>query len=119
VWLFALSSRTAVSRDGDGLDGHGRSVHRVVVAVGPRYARRVVLRGAALAFTRGTSPCLITGRPTWCARVPLREAPALRIPAGRGWRVVRTALVLGRTGCLHVRATGAALDVTLPLAVPG
>lgn len=127
VWLFALSSRTSISRDGDRTDGYGRYLHRSLVAVGPHYTGSVTIRGhrlgrqgprTPLRFTRGTTRCHIFG-PTWCARRPLFERPSLMIPAGEGWRVVRTEIVIGRTGCFTLRATGSRLSRSLPLAVPG
>lgn len=128
VWLFALSSDTSISRDGDGTDGQGRYLHRALVAVSPSYRGSLTIRGsrlgkpavrAQLAFTRGTSRCRITDRPTWCASAPLNETPTLRIRAGGGWRLVRTEIAIGRTGCFNLRATGADLTAFLPLAVPG
>lgn len=128
VWLFALSSDTNLSRDGDGTDGHDRYLHRALVAVSPSYRGSLTIRGnrlgkpvarSQLAFTHGTSHCRITYLPTWCASTPLYETPTLRIPPGEGWRLARTEIAIGRTGCFTLRATGAGLNVLLPLAVPG
>lgn len=127
VWVFALSSRTEISRDGDGFDLQGRYLHRSLVAVGPDHAGRVVVRGrrlrsrgprTQLRFTRGTTTCRIFA-PTWCARRPPNEVTSLSIPAGRGWRVVRTEVAIGATGCFALRASGDGLNASLPLAVPG
>lgn len=127
VWVFALSSRTSISRDGDGTDPQRRYLHRALVAVDPSYTGRVAIAGSRLGrqgprtklrFTRGTRPCNVFG-PTWCARSPLDETPSLTIPAGNGWRTARTAIAIGRTGCFLLRARGAGLETSLPLAVPG
>jgi hypothetical protein len=127
VWLFALSSHTKISRDGDGSDAQRRYLHRTLVAVGPNYTRRVTISGSRLGtqgprtklrFTQGTKRCTIFG-PTWCARSPLHEAPNLTVAAGTGWRAVRTEIAIGRTGCFALRARGPGLNTSLPLAVPG
>lgn len=127
VWLFALSSHTDISRDGDGFDSHGRYLHRSLVAVGPDYIGRLTIDGRRLGepgrrtrlrFTNGTTRCYIYA-PTWCAPQAPKETVAVTVPAGKGWRVVRTEIAIGRTGCFRLRATGAGLSTSLPLAVPG
>ena len=40
VYLVALSSKTAISRDGDSTDGSGYYLHRALIAVAPRYQAR-------------------------------------------------------------------------------
>ena len=40
VYVVALSSRTAISRDGDATDGNGYYLHRALVAVAPGYTTR-------------------------------------------------------------------------------
>ena len=128
VWVLALSSRTAISRDGDGTDPQGYYLHRALVAVAPSYRGAVTLTGARLGqpvvrgrlgFERGAPPCGVTGNVVSCGTPSYRWTPALHVPAGAGWRLVRTMLRIGRTGCFRLVAAGPGLHVTLPLAVPG
>jgi hypothetical protein len=128
VWLLALSSRTAVSRDGDGTDGQGYYLHRALVAVAPSYRRAVTLTGARLGrpvvrgrlgFERGAPRCTVSGAVVSCGTPSFRWTAALHVPAGARWRLVRTMLRIGRTGCFRLTAVGPGLNVTLPLAVPG
>ena len=128
VWVLALSSRTAISRDGDGTDPQGYYLHRALVAVAPSYRGAVTLTGARLGkpvvrgrlgFERGAPSCTVSGVDVSCGVPSYRWTPALRVPAGRGWRLVRTMLRIGRTGCFSITAAGAGLHVSLPLAVPG
>lgn len=127
VWVFALSSHTKISRDGDRSDPAGRYLHRSLVAVGPTYPGQVTIRGGRLGtpgprtqlrFTRGTTRCQMFG-PTWCARRPPNEKATVTVPAGKGWRLARTEVAIGRSGCFRLRATGVGLSTSLPLAVPG
>lgn len=110
IWLFALSSHTNIARDGDRMDPSGRYLHRSLVAIGPTYPGQVTIRGhrvgragrrMQLRFTRGTTRCHVFG-PTWCARWPLKETTTLTLHAGKGWRVVRTEMAIGRTGCYEL-----------------
>ena len=68
IWVFALSTGTNISRDGDGLDGQRRYLHRTLIAVDPSYTGSVAIAGSrigmdgprtALRFTNGTAPCNI------------------------------------------------------------
>ena len=45
VYLVALSSKTAISRDGDPLDSSSYYLHRALIAVAPSYHARVVVIG--------------------------------------------------------------------------
>jgi hypothetical protein len=128
VWLLALSSRTAISRDGDGTDPQGYYLHRALVAVAPSYRGAVTLTGARLGrplvrsrlgFERGAPPCTVSGNDVSCGVPSYRWTSALRVPTGTSWRLVRTMLRIGRTGCFQITAAGAGLHVSLPLAVPG
>jgi hypothetical protein len=128
VWLLAFSSRTQVSRDGDGTDGQGYYLHRALVAVAPSHPGAVTLTGrrlgpavprGRLGFERGAPGCGVSGRFVSCGTPSFRWTPSLRVPAGARWRVVRTMLRIGRTGCFRLTAAGQSLDVSLPLAVPG
>jgi hypothetical protein len=129
VYLIALSSRTAVSRDGDEVDGAGFYLHRAVVAIAPTYSGALTLSGrrlggsarrAALGFaTNGATTCTVDPPRVDCGSRPLRFAPDLEIARGEGWRIVRTELRIGRTGCFRITAIGAGLNAVIPLAVPG
>ena len=77
IWVFALSTGTNISRDGDGLDGQRRYLHRTLIAVDPSYTGSVAIVGSrigmdgprtALRFTNGTAPCNILGS-TWVRSV--------------------------------------------------
>ena len=129
VYLLALSYRSAVSRDGDDSDGAGNDLHRALVAVAPSYSKRVTLTGrrlgrrrahTTLAFsTNGASHCTVRGVLVSCRPRLFREARALHLPAGRRWRIVRTMLVVPRTGCFRIAVSGPGLRAVIPLAVPG
>jgi hypothetical protein len=129
VYLLALSYKTQISRDGDDSDGAGNDLHRALVAVAPWYAEPVTLTGrrlgrrrphTTLAFsTNGASHCTVSGVDVNCRPRLYREAPALRVPPGRRWRLVRMMLVVPRTGCFRIVASGPGLRRILPLAVPG
>ena len=128
IWLFALSNRTAISRDGDSTDSSGRYLHRALVAVSPSYPRQITIRGrrlgasgprTRLAFTAGASTCGVSTSRVSCSSALLRETPTVTVPAGHGWRLVRTEIAIGRTGCFTLNATGSGLRTSLPLAVPG
>jgi hypothetical protein len=129
VWLVALSSRTAISRDGDDRDSANYYLHRALVAVGPSYSGRVTLTGRRLGkrggrttlgfSTNGATRCTVDPPVVSCGSRALRVARALRIPARRGWRIVETELRIGRTGCFRVTAAGRGLHRSIPLAVPG
>jgi hypothetical protein len=110
VYLLALSSRSAIARDGDDSDGAGNDLHRALVAVAPTYPKRVTLTGrrlgrrgphTVLAFsTNGASHCKVSRNGVECHPHLPRETRSLRLPPRPGWRVVATELVI-------------------PLAVPG
>jgi hypothetical protein len=130
VWLLAGSSRTAISRDGDDMDARGYYLHRALLAVAPSFRGAVTVAGRRLGApgprtllgfsTNGAARCRAVGSvDVSCAWRPLRFAPELRIAAGRGWRVVRTELRIGRTGCFGIAVHGSGLRSTIPLAVPG
>ena len=128
VWLLAFSTHTNVSRDGDWRDGQGYYLHRALVAVAPSYRAPVTLTGrrvgrtvarGRLGFERGAPDCTVKSPVVSCGPPSLAWAPALHVPVGTHWRLVRTMLRIGRTGCFELTASGPGLDVTLPLAVPG
>lgn len=128
VWLLAFSTHTLVSRDGDGRDSQDYYLHRALVAVGPSYPGAVTLTGrrlgptaarSRLGFERGAPNCTVRAPVVSCGEPSLRWTAALRVPAGHRWRIVRTMLRIGRTGCFAVEAKGSGLSVSLPLAVPG
>jgi hypothetical protein len=129
VYLVALSSRTAISRDGDELDGSGYYLHRALIAVAPSYRGRVEVRGrrlgrstrrAALGFsTDGATACSVRARDVSCRSRPLRFSRALVIRPRAGWRILETELRIGRTGCFAVTVAEPGLHGVIPLAVPG
>lgn len=129
VYLVALSSRTAISRDGDELDGSGYYLHRALIAVAPSYGGRVEVTGGrlgrggrrtALAFsTDGATHCSVRAQDVSCRSRPLRFARALVVRPQAGWRIVQTELRIGRTGCFAVTVAGPGLREVVPLAVPG
>lgn len=129
VYLLALSSRTAISRDGDYTDGEDYYLHRALLAVAPSYTgpvaivgRRLGPRGArtALGFSiNGANHCTVANPVVTCGRRSLRYAPRLQITRRPGWRIVETELRIGRTGCFRLTATGPQLNAQIPLAVPG
>ena len=107
----------------------GNDLHRALVAVAPSYPKRITLTGrrlgrpgphTTLAFsTNGASQCTVRSVVVSCRPRLYREARALRLPTGRRWRIVKTMLVIPRTGCFRVVAGGPGLRATIPLAVPG
>ena len=129
VYLVALSSKTAISRDGDRTDSSGYYLHRALVAVAPSYAGHLNLTGrrlgpsgrrATLGFsTTGATRCTVSPPDVSCGSRPLHFTRDLPIPAHAGWRIVQTELRIGRTGCFAITATGHELNVVIPLAVPG
>jgi hypothetical protein len=129
VYLVALSSRTAISRDGDFTDSSGYYLHRALVVVAPGVSGTVVLTGRRLGppgrrtvlgfSTDGAATCNVARRFVSCGDPLLTFSWALRIAPARGWRIVRTELRIGRTGCFALHASGAGVDETIPLAVPG
>ena len=128
-YLVALSSRTAISRDGDPLDSSSFYLHRALIAVAPSYQGQVVVSGrrlgtsalrARLGFsTTGATACTVSSVDVFCKTRPLRFASALTIPTRSGWRIVQTELRIGRTGCFALTASGRNLHAVIPLAVPG
>ncbi len=130
VYLVALSSRSAISRDGDGTDGSGYYLHRALVAIAPTYSARLTIRGrrlgeagrrTTLGFSvDGATNCTTVAQSdVRCGTRSLRVAPVLQLEPHAGWRIVRTELRIGRTGCFRITATGPRLHETIPLAVPG
>ncbi len=129
VYVVALSSRTAISRDGDPTDSSGYYLHRALIAVAPSYRGRVTLTGrrlgkselrAALGFsTNGATACTVKPPDVSCGSRPLRFAGALTISPHGGWRIVQTELRIGRTGCFAINASGRGLQAVIPLSVPG
>jgi hypothetical protein len=129
IYLVALSTKTAISRDGDDTDDAGYYLHRTLIAVAPSYAAAVTVSGRRLGpagrrttlgfSTNGATSCTVSPPDVSCGSRPLRFAAALRIVRRLGWRIVRTELRIGRTGCFRITATGPGLHETIPLAVPG
>jgi len=129
VYLLALSYRSQISRDGDDSDGAGNDLHRALVAIAPTYPKPIALSGrrlgrrgshTVLAFsTNGATHCTVSGVVVNCRTRLFREARTLRLPPGRRWRLVRTMLVIPRTGCFRIAVEGQGLRTTIPLAVPG
>ena len=129
VYLVALSSKTAISRDGDSTDTLGYYFHRALIAVAPSYPARLTLTGqrlgdstrrAALGFsTNGATACSVNPPNVSCGSRSLRFARALTIKPRNGWRIVPTELRIGRTGCFAITASGRDLHTVIPLSVPG
>jgi hypothetical protein len=129
AYLVALSSKTAISRDGDATDSSGYYLHRALIAVAPGYRERVTLTGhrlgkstrrAALGFsTNGATACTVDAPYVSCGSRPLRFAPALTLRSHTGWRIVQTELRIGRSGCFAITASGRNLHAVIPLSVPG
>jgi hypothetical protein len=129
VYLVALSSRTAISRDGDSTDRSGYYLHRALIAIAPTYAGAVTLTGrrlgarerrATLGFSLdGATRCTVKTPVVSCGSRPLRFANALRIGPRKGWRIVPTELRIGRTACFQLTAAVGPRQETIPLAVPG
>jgi hypothetical protein len=128
-YLVALSSRTAISRDGDEQDGSRYYLHRALIAIAPSRSDVVTVSGrrigaagrrTTLGFsTNGATRCTVHAPNVSCGSRPLRFASALRIAPRAGWRIVQTELRIGRTGCFRITARGAGWRGTIPLAVPG
>ena len=129
VYLVALSSKSAISRDGDQLDSSRYYLHRALIAIAPSYRDNLVLTGrrlgtstrrATLGFsTDGATACTVNPPDVSCGSRPLRFASALKIKRRDGWRITQTELRIGRTGCFAVSATGPGLHAVIPLSVPG
>ncbi len=129
VNLVGLSSRTAISRDGDDLDGAGYYLHRALIAIARAYTGALTIKGRRLGHsgrrtslgfsTDGATSCTVNPPIVSCGSRPLRFTAALRIASRTGWRIVRTELRIGRAGCFRITATGRGLRETIPLAVPG
>ena len=129
IYVVALSSNTAISRDGDDTDTARYYLHRALVAVAPSYAGVVTVSGrrlgpagrrTTLEFSQdGATSCSVRKADVTCGYRLLTFAATLRIAPSRGWRIVPTELRIGRTGCFELTATGAGLHETIPLAVPG
>jgi hypothetical protein len=129
VDLVALSTKTAISRDGDHTDGAGYYLHRALIAVAPSFSAAVAITGrrlgrrghrTSLGFsTNGANRCTVRGTGVFCGSQLMRFRATLRIGPGSRWRIVPTELRIGRTGCFRITATGPGLQNTIPLAVPG
>jgi len=129
VYLVALSSKTAISRDGDRLDGAGYYLHRALIAITPAYTRELTIRGRRLGrpghrttlgfATNGATSCTVNPPDVSCGSRPLQFADALQVRSRRGWRIVKTELRIGRTGCFVIDGSGPGLHARIPLAVPG
>lgn len=129
VYLVALSSKTAISRDGDPLDSSSYYLHRALIAVAPSYRARVVVTGrrlgtsvlrAALGFsTSGATTCTVSSNDVICKKRPLHFVSVLTVPARPGWRIMKTELRIGRTGCFRITASGNHLHAVIPVSVPG
>ena len=129
VYLLALSTRTAISRDGDDTDSSGYYLHRALIAVSPAYQGTIVLSGRRLGpagprtrlgfSTSGATRCTVNGAVVTCHPQPLTFQTSLRVMPGTGWRIIPTELRIGRTGCYQLQATGSGLRARIPLAVPG
>jgi hypothetical protein len=129
VYLVALSTRTAISRDGDDTDSLGYYLHRALVAISPDQPGTVVVAGRRLGpsgprstvglSTDGATACTVHPPGVACGTRPLHFAAALTIAPSPGWRIVATELQIGRTGCFQLTASAPGLQATIPLAVPG
>lgn len=129
VYLVALSSHTAIARDGDFQDSDGYYLHRALIAVAPSYRGAVTIAGRRLGrraprttlgfSSNGANHCTVSNPIVNCGNRPLRYASHLAIAPQRGWRIVETELRIGRTGCFRVTATGTHFNAHIPLAVPG
>jgi hypothetical protein len=129
VYLVAGSYRTAISRDGDPTDGTGEYLHRALVAIAPSYRGAVVVSGRRLGppgartlvgfSVDGASRCTVRGNGVLCDHRLHHFARSLTIAGHGGWRIARTELRIGRTGCFELTADGNGLHVTIPLSVPG
>ena len=129
VYLVALSSTTAISRDGDPTDSSGYYLHRALIAVAPSYQARLRLTGqrlgnstlrAALGFSsNGATACAVNPPDVSCGSRSLRFERTLTINPRTGWRMVQTELRIGRTGCFAITASGRDLHAVIALSVPG
>jgi hypothetical protein len=129
VYLVALSSKTAISRDGDSTDSSDYYLHRALIAVAPSYQAELTVTGhrigkstlrAALGFsTNGATACTVNPPDVSCGSRPLRFTRALTIKPRTGLRIVRTELRIGRTGCFTITASAPNLHAVIPLSVPG
>lgn len=129
VYLVALSSKTAISRDGDSTDSSAYYLHRALIAVAASYPARVTVTGhrlgksrrrAALGFsTNGSTACTVNPPDVSCGSRPLHFARTLTINPRAGWRIVQSELRIGRTGCFAINVSGGGLHAVIPLAVPG
>ncbi len=129
IYLVALSSKTAISRDGDSTDSSAYYLHRALIAVAPSYQARMTVTGhrlgksrrrAALGFsTNGATACTVNPPDVSCKSRPLHFARTLTINPRAGWRIVQTELRIGRTGCFAINVSGGGWHSVVPLAVPG
>lgn len=129
VYMVALSSKTAISRDGDSTDSSGYYLHRALIAVAPSYPARLTLTGhrlgkskrrAALGFSiNGATACTVNPPDVSCGSRSLRFGRSLTITQRSGWRIVKTELRIGRTGCFAITASGRDVHAVIPLSVPG
>jgi hypothetical protein len=128
-YVVALSSKTAISRDGDSTDSADYYLHRALIAIAPSYNARVTVTGhrlgksrlrASLGFsTTGATACTVHGLNVSCGPRPLHFAQSLIVTPRAGWRIVPTELRIGRTGCFAISASGNGLHAVIPLSVPG
>jgi hypothetical protein len=129
IYLVALSSNTAISRDGDFRDASDYYLHRALIAVAPTYTAPLVVTGgrigkskrrATLSFSiNGANACTVNPPDVKCGSQPLEFATSLTIPRHTGWRIVQTELRIGRTGCFAITASGQDLRARIALSVPG
>jgi hypothetical protein len=128
VYLLALSSHAAISRDGDFRDSDGYYLHRALIAVSPSYTGALTITGARLRpgprttlgfSTDGANHCSVASPDVNCGNRSLHYAAHLGIAHERGWRIVETELRIGRTGCFRLTAIGPGLRARIPLSVPG
>ena len=129
VYLVALSTRSAISRDGDPQDGSAYYLHRALIAVAPSYRGPVTVAGHRLGKSRdraeldfstdGATACSVHLADVSCGSRPLHFASALTIAPHAGWRIVKTELRIGRTGCFTINVVAEGLHLAVPLAVPG
>lgn len=129
VYLVALSSHTAISRDGDRRESDNYYSHRALIAVAPSYPGVVTITGRRLGrraprttlgfSTDGANQCTVSNPVVNCGNRSLHYASHLVVARHRGWRIVETELRIGRTGCFRLTATGTDLNARIPLSVPG
>ena len=129
VYLIALSSHSAISRDGDPVDSAGFYLHRALLAIGPSLAGPVEVTGRRLGAagprsrlefsTDGATSCRVSRSVgVMCGSRLLRFAVELRVPERSGWRIVASELRIGASGCYEITVNGKALAETIPVAVP-